>query len=79
MAVLVSMAGVFLISYVGASGTKSEEFPHELEGNFYMLGSAFTWGLYEVFYKKFIGDAKLDVSHAKILCNNFHLFKWGNN
>jgi drug/metabolite transporter (DMT)-like permease len=61
MAVLVSMAGVFLISYVGASGTKSEEFPHELEGNFYMLGSAFTWGLYEVFYKKFIGDAKLDL------------------
>jgi drug/metabolite transporter (DMT)-like permease len=66
MAVLVSMAGVFLISYVGTTEETSNLFPKELEGNLYMLGSAFTWGLYEVFYKKFIGDAQLNVSRNSL-------------
>lgn len=61
------MTGVFLISYIGSSEEHANDFPDELKGNFYMLGSAFAWGLYEVLYKKFIGDAKLDVSKSILL------------
>lgn len=53
MAVVVAVAGVFMVAYLGSSdGVAGVEYPHRLLGNLVILFGAILYGLYEVLYKK---------------------------